>query len=90
MVRKEKQMRFPCVLTNGALPHCNFCNDVWGVEATLDYRFSHSEQEARAAGWLFCCGWCWAHVLYAPHSNLLSMKPQDYRGYRPQVKGDLR
>jgi hypothetical protein len=77
-------MRFPLVLTNGVPPHCNFCNDVWGVETTLDYRFGHTEQEARDAGWLFCCGSCWAHVLHAPYSNRPEMKPQGFVGDSPQ------
>lgn len=34
---------------------CSFCESEWGVS-----------QEVDARGRLFwCCGWCWAHVIYA-------------------------
>lgn len=80
-------VNFPIVFTNKIqLPHCNFCGSIWGVTPTLDYRFSHTDKEARQAGWLFCCGYCWAHIMHASYSNRKSMKPKDYKGYYP-VKG---
>jgi len=75
--------RFPVVYTGTNSPHCNFCGSVWGVDATLDTRFGHTDAQAREYGWLYCCGQCWARVMYAAYSNRPDQKPRNYQGYRP-------
>jgi len=81
-------VNFPLVMTNGNPNTCHFCGSRWGVSPELDCRFGHTEKQARAYGWFYCCGWCYAHVLNGAYSNLPEMKPRDYQGYRPQGRGD--
>lgn len=75
--------RFPLVMHNGESVRCTFCGSQWGVDAVLDYRFGHTEQQARAYGWLNCCGMCYARVMTAAYCNRPDQKPKGYRGYRP-------